>query len=170
MGATEGFVMRPAFLLALALAVAFSSPAWAVDSDGTRPDDKLTPGEVRTVSREEICTTKTGTVRNVSVTTKIAVKRAYGLINRPGWCPATEVCTLEIDHRVPLEIGGGNTPGSIRNLWPERGEGPNNFHDKDRCENETHRRVCAGTLSVEAAQAIFLGDWVAGCATLMGTK
>ncbi len=27
-----------------------------------------------------------------------------------------------------------------------------------------------GTLGVEAAQAIFLGDWVAGCATLMGAK
>lgn len=154
--------------LALAIAVALSAPAWAVDSDGARPDDKLTPGEVRTTDREAICSTKTGSVRNVPEIMKIAARRNYGLMNnRAGWC-APNGC--EIDHRVPLEIGGGNTPGSIRNLWPERGEGPNNFHDKDRCENETHRRVCAGTLSVEAAQAIFLGDWVAGCATLMGTK
>lgn len=160
--------MTRTLLTALALASLFSSAAWAVDSDGTRPDDRITPGEVRTTSREEICSTRTGEVRNVSTTTKIAARRAYGLINRDGWCPAGHGCETEIDHRVPLVVGGGNTPGSIKNLWPQRGDGPNNFHIKDRCEAKAGRDLCAGKITVQQAQAIFLGDWVTNCAAFMG--
>lgn len=173
--------MRPS--LALALVAALSTPALAQSDrgvasdsvvvavhDGTRPDDALTPGEIRTTDRDEICSTRTGSVRNVSVTTKIAARRAYGLINRDGWCAAGHGCDLEIDHRVPLVVGGGNTPGSIRNLWPEKGEGPNNYHDKDRCEAAAGRAICDGTLSVADAQAMFLGDWVSSCAAFMGSR
>lgn len=154
--------------LVLALAAGLSSAAWAVDSDGTRPDDKLTPGEVRTTDRAEICATRTGTVRDVSEVMKIAARRNYGLMNnRAGWC-APNGC--EVDHRVLLEIGGDNRRGSIANLWPEKATGPNNFHDKDRCENAAHKAICDGFMSVADAQAIFLGDWVAGCAALMGSR
>jgi len=154
-------------LCVLALVAGFSSHAGAVDSDGTHPDDRITPGEIRTTDRAEICGHTTGEFRNVSVTTKIAARRAYGLMSpKAGWCAAEDGC--EIDHRVPLTVGGGNAPGSIKNLWPQRPDGPMGFHAKDRCEAAVGRAICDGTLTVQQAQAIFLGDWVVGCAAFMG--
>lgn len=151
------------FLAALALVCALALPARASDTDGVVPDPRLTPGEIRTTDRRQICGHSTREFRNVPVTLKVAARRAYGLTSaRAGWCAAADGC--EIDHRVPLVIGGGNTPGSIRNLWPERPDGPWSFHVKDRCEASVGRAICAGRISVTAAQAIFLGDWRIGCA------
>jgi hypothetical protein len=159
--------MTRTLLAALALACALFSHAQAVDSDGSRPDDQITPGEIRSTDKVEICGHTTAEFRDVSATTKIAARRAYGLMSpKAGWCAAEDGC--EIDHRVPLTVGGGNTPGSIKNLWPQRPDGPMGFHVKDRCEAAVGRAICDGTLTVEQAQAIFLGDWVAGCAASMG--
>jgi hypothetical protein len=47
----------------------------------------------------------------------------------------------EIDHLIPPEPGGSN---SIANLFPEALHGPPGSLDKDRLENETHARACAG--------------------------
>ena len=164
-----GASARP-WLIAFGVLLLGAMPASAIDSDGTRPDPVLTPGEVRTTDVNEICGHTTVEFRSVSVTTKIAARRAYGLANRDGWCASGHGCDTEIDHRVPLTVGGGNTPGSIANLWPQRGEGPNNYHDKDRCEAAAGRAICTGKISVTDAQAIFLGDWVAGCAAFMGVE
>jgi hypothetical protein len=46
----------------------------------------------------------------------------------------------EVDHLVPLEIGGGN---DIANLWPQAAAPPPGFHEKDRVENYLHDQVCA---------------------------
>lgn len=149
-------------LLAGAFACLLSTHAWAVDSDGTRPDPKVTPGEIRTTSRDEICGHTTKEFRNVSTTTKIAARRAYGLMSpRSGWCAAGEGC--EQDHRVPLTVGGDNKPGSIRNIWPQRPDGPFGFRVKDKCEAAVGRDICAGKISVRDAQAVFLGDWRVNC-------
>lgn len=149
--------------IALALALACAcTPAWAVDSDGSKPDPKLTPGDVRTTDKHEICGHSTREFRNVSVTTKVAARRAYGLNSpRAGWCADGDGC--EIDHLIPLTVGGGNPPGSIRNLWPQRSTGPFGFHVKDRCEAAVGRAICAGKISVEDAQDIFRNDWTVGC-------
>jgi hypothetical protein len=152
------------FLLAVWLVVAAPMPALAVDSDGTRPDDRLTPGEIRTTDKAQICGHTTKEFRDVLITTKIAARRAYGLSSATaGWCK--DGC--EIDHRVPLTVGGGNTPGSIRNLWPQAAP---IFHRKDICEEKVGRAICAGTISVTAAQAIFLGDWTVGCAPYLSPQ
>ena len=146
------------------LCVTLASPAMAVDSDGTRPDPVLTPGEIRTTDKAEICGHTTKEFRDVSVTTKIAARRAYGLKSATdGWCKDS----CEIDHRVPLTVGGGNTPGSIKNLWPQASP---IFHSKDVCEEKVGRAICAGTISVTDAQAIFLGDWTVGCAPYLGAE
>lgn len=151
---------------AVALLCAISSHAWAVDSDGTRPDDKLTPGEIRTTDKREICGHSTREFRDVSATTKIAARRAYGLKSATaGWCADGDNC--EIDHRVPLTVGGGNTPGSIKNLWPQASPA---WRRKDQCEVKVGRAICAGKITVAQAQAIFLGDWVVNCAPYLGGK
>lgn len=71
-----------------------------------------------------------------------------------GYPAATDPRTIREDHREPLEIGGA--PRDPANLWPEpRAEA----QAKDRLEGAVKRDVCAGRLSLEQGQAIFLGDF-----------
>lgn len=54
-------------------------------------------------------------VRNVTESEKKKVYSEYGLSgNNQGFCKGTQGC--EIDHLIPLEIGGSN---DISNLWPQ---------------------------------------------------
>jgi hypothetical protein len=69
------------------------------------------------------------------------------------------------DHLVPLELGGA--PRDPANLWPE----PNDIllsdgteigsSAKDNLEDDLHRRVCAGTMTLDDAQRLIAGDWIA---------
>jgi hypothetical protein len=61
----------------------------------------------------------------------------------------------EYDHLVPLELGGTN---STSNLWVEIGAIPN---PKDTVENRLHQGVCAGRLTLAAAQQGIATDWTA---------
>jgi hypothetical protein len=59
----------------------------------------------------------------------------------------------EYDHLVPLELGGAN---ATSNLWIEPGSIPNS---KDTVENRLHEKVCAGEISLRAAQRAIATDW-----------
>lgn len=144
--------------LAMALAIALSTPAFAVESDGTEPDPALTPGAVRTSSKEEICGTKTSTVRNVSGSLKLQVYRRYGMSGPNAAFPGTDLLPpYEVDHLVSLELGGSN---DITNLWPQAFGQPMGAHEKDALENRLHKLVCNGQLSVEDAQHAIASDWI----------
>ncbi len=146
-------------LAALALACALSTPAHAA-SDGTEPDPVLTPGAVRTTDRAEIVGVNPATVRNVTGAEKLAVYRRYGMKGPHDAIPGTDhMAPFEIDHRVPLCAGGAN---DVTNLWVEAGDGPWTFHDKDRLEDRVCQKLKKGLITVEQAQAVFLGDWKAG--------
>jgi 5-methylcytosine-specific restriction endonuclease McrA len=83
--------------------------------------------------------------RHVTSTTRAQVYRRYGLTGNhpfPQW---------EVDHRVPLELGGSNT---ITNLWPEHRP-----QTKDQLENTLHDQVCSGQIELARAQRIFKRDW-----------
>jgi hypothetical protein len=54
---------------------------------------------------------------------------------------------------VPLELGGSN---ATSNLWLEPGSIPN---PKDKVENRLHDQVCAGEISLAAAQQAIATDW-----------
>lgn len=54
----------------------------------------------------------------------------------------------EEDHLVPLEIGGA--PSDRRNLWPQPWQ---QARRDDLIENQLHRDLCAGRLTVARAQA-----------------
>ena len=94
----------------------------------------------------------TSAVRNVPQTEKFAVEREYGL------APAYYGSSLEIDHIVPLELGGSN---AIANLFPERANARPGYHVKDRLEDRLHQLVCAGTMSLAAARAGIARNWPA---------
>ena len=63
----------------------------------------------------------------------------------------------EEDHFIPLELGGH--PTDPVNLWPEPWAGACGARTKDRLENDLHRRVCAGTLSLTEAQQAVRSSW-----------
>jgi len=91
-------------------------------------------------------------VRNGPVSLKREIYAEYGiLVHRPG--------EYEIDHLIPLELGGSNRPG---NLWPEPYSGATGAHDKDDLEDRLHAAVCSGRISLAAAQREIVAQWEMG--------
>ncbi len=77
--------------------------------------------------------------------------------------PYSEHTNYEVDHFIPLEIGGDN---SIKNLWPEYGSIPN---PKDKVENYLHTQICNGSMSLQEAQNQIVSDWYAIYLRVYGT-
>jgi hypothetical protein len=123
-----------------------------VSSNGL-PDAACTPGAVfpdATVS--QICTPGyTSTVRNVPPDLKDQVYAEYGITShQPG--------EYEVDHLVPLEVGGSN---DISNLWPQPAEPRPGFHEKDMLENYLHDQICSGQMNLQKAQTDVASNWIA---------
>jgi hypothetical protein len=141
--------------LAAALLAALASPAFA--DSGILPDPTLTPGAVRTTDVGEICSTGTRELRHWSRERDDRILAEYGL--EPGPHP-----NYEIDHLVPLAIGGAD---SDANLWPEPRrplEPTLNAEAKDRLEWKLRDLICAGELDVAEAQRAIADDWTAAYA------
>jgi hypothetical protein len=136
--------------LIIAAALLASSPAWA---DTTIvPDPTITPGAVRTTDVALICSTGTRELRTWSRERDDRILADYGL--PPGPHPQ-----YEIDHLVPLGIGGADDDA---NLWPEprRSIEPTwNAEAKDRLEWRLRDLVCGGQLDVREAQRAISDDW-----------
>jgi hypothetical protein len=125
------------------------------------PDQKLTPGAVLGVDIALIC--KPGYAKLFRQTTramKLAVYTAYHL--------APDASRYEIDHLIPLELGGADV---VANLWPQSYETPRgSAGEKDRLENFLHRQVCAGKMPLRQAQAEIATDWLAAYQKYFGTN
>jgi|SRR5581483_399596 len=122
---------------------------------GVLPDRRCSPGAYFAgLTAAELCSAgfRTSAIRNVPQAEKFAVEREYGL------APGLYGRTIEIDHIVPLELGGSN---AIANLYPEPGAGPFGYRAKDRLENRLHRLVCSGAMSLQAARRGIAADWEA---------
>jgi hypothetical protein len=121
-------------------------------ADGKLPDKDCTPGVVMGLTVEEICSTKTGPRRNVTEATKKQVFAEYGISY-----PAPKG-VYEVDHFIPLELGGSN---DISNLWPEPANPTPGFHQKDLEENYLHKQVCtAKAITLADAQRTIATDWL----------
>ncbi len=108
------------------------------------PDSTCTPGGIfADATREEICRPGySASVRNVILETKQEVYDEYSIgSHAPG--------AFEVDHLVPLELGGSN---EISNLWPQPAEPTPGFHEKDDLENYLHDQVCNGAMELTDAQ------------------
>jgi hypothetical protein len=144
-------VVRSTLLLLVALCLLASA-----DSDSARsealPDRRLTPGATLPVTASDVCVVGyTKTVRDVPAALKRDVYASYGRKPERGVC-------CEIDHLIPLELGGSN---DRENLWPQRYEGEWNAARKDRLERRLHAMFCRGEISLKAAQEAIARDWVA---------
>ena len=125
------------------------------------PDPRRTPGETfpgATVG--QICTSGySSSVRHVEHQQYVDVYAAYGV-------PYPEPSgTYELDHLIPLELGGDN---SDANLWPEPASPTPGFHQKDDLENRMHDLVCAGRLDLYEAQREIATNWYAAYVRYLG--
>lgn len=120
---------------------------------GPTPDRHCSPGAYYAgLTKAVICSPgyRTSTVRNVPDSEKHAVEAEYGLT------PRSYGSTLEIDHIVPLDLGGSN---AIANLFPERAVAVAGYHVKDRLEDRLPQLVCDGRMGLREAQQRIAGDW-----------
>ncbi len=102
--------MTPLVLVAFALLAAPGS----CHAAGLLPDPTCTPGAVATTDLAVICGTSTRGRRDVSRELRRAAFAEYGL------SPHQPPGSYEVDHLIPLELGGSNDLG---NLWPEAAPG-----------------------------------------------
>ena len=83
--------------------------------------------------------------------------------------PGATPHAFELDHRVPIEVGG--CPTCTSNLRIQKWRNPAHHHCtpgemmdaacKDRLENFVHRSVCSGAMTLAQGQKVFLGNWIA---------
>lgn len=128
---------------------------------GQLPDPRCTPGSVdpavtQAGIRSTICKRGwTKTVRPLEAQTerfKFQVAYvAYGT-------PRTE--RTELDHLIPLELGGSN---DATNLWPQYPPTPNG---KDKVEGALNAAVCSGRVTLAAAQSAIAANWTTAEARL----
>lgn len=130
-----------------------TSIALATCHVGPKAVRRCTPGAVQSSDAKAICTPGWASAhRNVSSSERDAVRASYGAPHvlsptypQPG--------SWEVDHLVPLELGGANTPA---NLWPQKWPG---FSTKDNEEDALHAAVCSGQMTLRAAVAKIIRDW-----------
>ena len=121
-----------------------------VPSDVPMPNPRLTPGAIQSSDTAAICTPGWSSAhRDVSYATENAVAAEYGLSSHDGY---------EIDHLIPLELGGSN---AVANLWPEPYGSPYGAIEKDGLEDWLHQQVCDGSLSLATAQREIASNWYA---------
>ncbi|MCP2338771.1 hypothetical protein [Actinomadura rupiterrae] len=132
-----------------------SCHASSTDPATTHPDPKCTPGATNPdVTQANIHKTVcvagyTKTIRPpVSYTNALKKQQIieYGYKD-------TSPSSYEEDHFIPLSIGGN--PKDPRNLWPE----PGNPNPKDQVEFKLYKALCAGQITLAAAQKAIVTDW-----------
>jgi hypothetical protein len=119
---------------------------------GPLPDPDCTPGAVFTeATKEEICVSGySKKVRNVSQKLKKKAFEIYG-IDYP-----VPFGSYEIDHLIPLSLGGNN---DISNLWPKSAEPFPGFFEKNVTGNYLREEVCDGRIALTIAQEQIARDW-----------
>lgn len=129
------------------------------------PDPGCTPGGVNPSVTEEVLRSpawRTRCLRNCqsSEAQKHVAYGWYGFRKAKGNSGEQQVC--ELDHLVPLELGGADGLG---NIWPECGpDGAvldnRDFKIKDRVESYLAEQVRAGRMPLATAQRGIAEDWM----------
>lgn len=116
----------------------------------------LNPDVTQATIDQTICVAGyTKTVRP-SVSYTNGVKRK--LLRQQG-IPASDAGLYELDHAVPLTLGGH--PRALGNLVLQSWDGPAGAKVKDKLEPKLSRLVCARKIRLAEAQACIYHDWQA---------
>ena len=81
--------------------------------------------------------------------------------------PASAVSEFELDHRIPLALGGH--PRSPQNSMLQPWEGNDGAKVKDRLERRLQRLVCSGKLLLDDARRAIYVDWQSAYRTYVET-
>lgn len=145
---------RLLILSSFVLVLLLPSPALAAKCHvhNRLPDHACTPGAVfPSATKVRVCKVGyTKRVRNVSERVKNLVYHRYGITRHPRG-------TYEMDHLIPLELGGSNKQA---NLFPEAARPRPGFHEKDALENQLHASVCEGRMKLATAQHLIATNWL----------
>jgi hypothetical protein len=145
---TGSFPVLVAFAAVALLAVYVEMPKHA---ERAVPSQKLTPGAVRNVAKDEVCSANAQAFV-VPVALQRRVFEEYGIRN-------AQPNAYEVDYLITPELGGA---ADIRNLWPEPYSATVwNAHVKDQLEDRLHQLVCDGQLDLATAQHDIATDWIA---------
>ena len=138
----------------------YRQPAQALTPPGLLPRRDLTPGAIDPrVTQSNLGNTicrrgYTATVRlpfEYTNAMKHRLMRVYGV--------AGSIHDYELDHLIPLELGG--CPDCETNLWPQPRDGFPGAREKDEVEDYLHHEVCSGAMPLAWAQREIASDWYA---------
>jgi hypothetical protein len=170
----ETHIMLLRLLIGISLAFSYAATLlgqqaqYGKNGPAMLPDSNVTKGAVRLRGKTTVCSIKWGKdERHVTAKMKSDAYAAYGTAPGKGVCAfkthtsangksVKEGC--EVDHLISRELGGADT---LENLWPQPYTEHPGAHEKDWLENELHKEVCAGSVSLAAAQKEIKTDWYA---------
>ena len=133
----------------------------SAQQEASVPNPSLTPGAVRPVTLQEICSSGNDDLDpTVSPSMERAVLQEYGF---PSGAAARN---YQIDYLVNPQLGGTS---DIKNLWPEPYSNARwNAYAKDKLEQHLQRMVCDRTIDLAVAQREIATDWIAAYKKYVG--
>ena len=82
--------------------------------------------------------------------------------------PQTAAAQYELDHRIPLALGGH--PRNLRNLELQPWDGEDSAKQKDKLERRLQVLVCREQLLLGDAQHVIFNDWRNAYRTFVKSK
>ncbi len=145
------YYLRIAVICAIGLCTVLMATSANASEYYYLPNSTLTPGDVASVNKEEVCNPAyPAKARDVSNSKKNAVYKRYGVTK--------DKCTkgCKIDHLIPLAIGGSN---DLKNLWPHEYGADWTVYEKTRLEVRLRKAVCKENMPIEKAQQCIASNW-----------
>lgn len=147
-----------AFVLSLLVACGnvTTSPAVVREDVGLAfvPTEALNPDVRQETIQQTICVP--GYAASVRPSTNYTSGVKAKLLRDQG-LPPTAAPDYELDHRIPLALGGH--PRSLKNLELQAWEGADGAKRKDRLERKLQQLVCAGQVLLNDARRDIYVDW-----------
>jgi hypothetical protein len=139
--------VRTAWLSFAATVVAVGVPTLAV---AQLPSSFQTPGNKSKANEAQVCAADyEASVKPIAKWQRDQAIERYG--RRP------EDFTGELDHLIPLSLGGTNDPDNVWPMPPSKIMGP---EQKKALDLKLHQLVCDKTLKLKDAQDAIKKDWV----------